>query len=255
MSNLLPLEDVDSRIFFLVRFDKRKYLESFIQGNLYMHNTSWHNELEEKKNVKGQGDKDDGKFVLSDIKFQMYDIDTNKLTATGKAKQSSLYHSKSPIFCLFTVTKYNIIEKKIDIENKKILLRYAFTKEQHEYIRESYKNADSALIILNPQELISQIKEYATKHELDTVCKTVKYSDFKINYQDRINDYVRDFNNIYFWKDNYFRLEQEFRILFPSLEIDENITLPIGEIKNTQIYDIDKLFDMRIDLIFDLIDI
>lgn len=81
----------------------------------------------------------------------------------------------------------------------------------------------------------------------------VKYDNYALNFQERVLDCSKDFYNAFFWKDNMFKPQQEYRLLFKNVEIEKEISYPIGELKECYIIDIDTFFNLHIDLNFSIV--
>lgn len=171
MADLIPIDEIYNNIFFFVKFGERAHMESLKKGSLYMRNTRFYNELEEKQQNKGQGDKYDGKYVLKNVNVRMYNPITNDLIASSIRRPETAVtlqytnSNKNPVFCLFAVYKENIIEEKKD--DHFLMLKFAFTKEQKEHIKKYFCKADTALVILDVKGFMKKINTLVKKKILN----------------------------------------------------------------------------------------
>ena len=72
----------------LIKFGKMENLRKLQDGNLYMKNLKYYNELEEHQNLVGMGDKYDGKFTMSNVNFKFMNIGTDEVVLTGESKET-----------------------------------------------------------------------------------------------------------------------------------------------------------------------
>lgn len=227
----------------LIKFGEKENLLKLQEGNLYMKNLKYYNDLEEKQALIGMGDKDDGKAVLTYVDFKMIDIDTGKIILAGKYDKAVLDYKicNNPVFCLFALDNRNIV-KYGSLNEDNIDYRMEFTEIQKKEFKKNF--GDSALLINNPYEFINRINKSFKEQELSFLNGKVDYYDQSINDKEMIDSIKQDYNKVAFWKrKSDFDYQQEYRILCTSIEVDDYIQINIGDIKDiTQIIPMEEIF-------------
>jgi hypothetical protein len=234
----------------LIKFIESKYLDSFLQGNLYFSNAKIYRNLEEKQQQKGQGDKLEGilNFTGYNTTMQSNDNPSKIYKLPDKIDFTSCfpYIDNKPVFCLFACNANDCQTT----ETGSVYLK--FNEETKKQIQRDFPKSDKAIIIKNPKNFITKIMQKFNITKVDKVsyfhCNTeTALSEEMLNYicQSAKNagiisptevimygicpttkeiKYLITTNNVWrllFCKDNYFKGQQEFRIILPNENIFE----------------------------------
>lgn len=248
---------MDKSILFFAKFGERDKLEKLKNGNIYFSNAENFRKIEEEQYIKGQGDKYDGRFNI--LTMESVIIPNDAPTVEYKLNNVSVSldfegNKNKAVFCITAGTKENCSE--YDGENHYTI---KFKEEQANLIREHFCNADSVLLIKNSACFIENIHDNIGCRTYDNKVLyyssdhlTVDFMDF-ISGRNLRNDSLDnkvsqgniDQDNVYRFllcKDNFFRLQQEYRfVLFDTL-IDKPRSFAINAIENSEIYGLDDFF-------------
>ncbi|MEH7248743.1 hypothetical protein V7114_18365, partial [Neobacillus niacini] len=88
------------------------------------------------------------------------------------------------------------------------------------------------LIFINPVEFLNRVTAVLEEKNYSYRASLVKYDDYSINSSNRLESYRTKDTDIYFWKDKFFENQNEYRIVITDQEIDEPLTISIGNIKD-----------------------
>lgn len=83
--------------------------------------------------------------------------------------------------------------------------------------------------MISAKHFLNNITETFEKEGIEWDSSKVKYSDFTINYKDRVEAFMSGGSSKFFWKDNFFKNQKEFRLVILNREIEEPITIDIGD--------------------------
>lgn len=210
----------ETRRFFLLKFDNnKKHLESIRNGQLYMNALEYFVDLEKETGVKGMGDMLEAANVLNDIKLSFYDQETQKHIFDAFSKKSYFrfnYTLSKPVFCCFAIMNEMLNIEKID-ENA-IESSIVFSEEQKsKIIRDFGKYA----LVIPWNEFIDKLFTSFKKDGIEAVGDLVKYDDFNVNSKRRLESFNQESLDMFFWKDNYFQFQNEFRIVVLNKDIDK----------------------------------
>lgn len=221
---------MENDILFFVKFGKREHLQQTIDGSLRFSPSQYYIELEEKQHKKGQGDLLEGKMKIKFTEAQLYHPDTNKLL--GELKDSvfvmAIQDVKNiPVFCLTAGNKSHCID--FVNENKYTI---KFNDVQRDTIEKDFPEADSALILAQPNNFINDItQKYKSVSDIiryynfdfptmNMLCTILGVDEIKPNTR-----YSLTYDNKYrhlLCKDITFKNQNEYRFLI----LDEYIEQP-----------------------------
>ncbi|MCD8502081.1 MAG: hypothetical protein LRY71_10900, partial [Bacillaceae bacterium] len=88
------------------------------------------------------------------------------------------------------------------------------------------------LLIIDPNSFIERVKRAFSKNGYGFVSAKVNYDDYRTNNSKRIESYLKNNNEIFFWKDKYFENQSEYRIVITNTEINNPIIVNIGDISD-----------------------
>mgnify|MGYP001010098224 CR=1 FL=1 len=231
-------------IAFLKFSDELWKLESLQKGTLYMNTLKFFKELEEKTNIKGMGDKDEGSTILTELNLKFYDYETNELVYEGAASRSAITMGEDlqkHVFCMCYLDfgSLEIIEEGTDY----VKATFSFSDEQKQDFVESF---GQYVLVISCNDFLNSVKEAFKKESIDWATDKVKYSDFSINYMNRLEDYINNRNGKYFWKDKFFEKQKEYRLIVLNRDSDDPIQLDIGDLTtHSFITSTEELFNNR----------
>lgn len=220
---------------FLLKFsDKREHLESLQNGNLYMNNFKYFIELEKKTGIKGMGDMFEVANVLNNIKLSFYDYETNEFLFEADAKRMHFRFDETvykPVFCLFALGS-DMLEVVNEGENF-IDTKIIFSEEQKERILKEF----GRYVLVIPWKLfMDNVFKSFRENGYVAIGDFVRYSNYSVNYSKRIEAFINQTAEMFFWKDSYFEHQREFRIVILNENIETPLTVKFESIKeNTMI--------------------
>lgn len=221
---------MEEKLFFLIKFTQEKYIKDLQEGKLYCKNLNYYRNLEEQYNDRDMGDKNEGKFLLNDVKLEVYRNKDTKHILTISSNISTFDRcdvKKKPVFCMTGIKKSDI-KDFYDKEKGGYIVK--FSELLKEMIGKSYWEA--AVLITNFPKFCEKLYEKCKKDSINIKMEPVKYTDMKINYIDRINDFVKDNSNTVFYKDNYYKGQYEYRIVIDNMQVDDYYQLDIGDMSD-----------------------
>jgi len=226
---------IEIKGFPLVKFQKKKRIESLQQGLIYMKTLRYYREQEELFNDTVVGDFGEARWHINDATMIVTPV------AGGESESGALndvwfntIHSDDYVFCLSGVYPF---------KNK----AFEYTQEQKEKISEF---GDTALIITDVYEFYRRVLDSAEKSEFITKGNFVYYYDETIDEANRIFSLLLDLRNIAFQKRKKYSYQQEYRFLLtPKIENkSEFIKLNIGNIEDISvIFKTSDLLNSRIE--------
>ncbi len=228
-------EETINKFNIFIKFGEKEHLEDLQNGKLYMRNLKYYNDLEKDTGVSGIGDENDGKFILNNINFYIYEKDTNRYVGEISSPKIALEHDEFkyvPVFCLYTIDKRNILEESIKSGKEGVYeFHLGFNNFDKENITKDFK--DYALLIIDNDIFLEKIKKAFLNNNIEMIGNKVLYTDLNINDSKYVLDVGNDRTRIPFWKDiNKFNYQHEYRILGLNKRIEESLVLDIGSIKD-----------------------
>lgn len=163
----------DNKILFLIKFQKRKFLEEIISGLIRFSPSQKYIEQEQLLHDKGQGDLLEGKMLIRSKSAVLRDTNTDDVICACKNYECKIAIQNvndMPITCFLHGTVDDCCEYH-NRDNYTIKL----SNNVERTIREDFHNPDSALIILNPQKYIADMKS-----KLNTVASSIRYYNYDI---------------------------------------------------------------------------
>jgi hypothetical protein len=224
-------EKLRKRPLALLKFaDELWKLESLQKGNLYMNTLRFFKELEEKAEIKGMGDKNEGSMILTELDIKIYNNETNELVYQGPAGRSAFtleedLQKHALCLCYLDYSNLEIYERVDNYLNAKII----FTDEQKEEFRKSF---GKHVLVMPFPIFVKNLEDTFNKEDIAFVRDIVKYDDFSINNKERLDDFMENKPEKYFWKDNYFETQREYRVIVLNRDSDEPFQINIGDISN-----------------------
>jgi len=241
------LSDIDgfSNLSFglLIKFSKKKYLESLLGGEVYMNTFRCFREMEEQDGKRGMGDSLEATYVINDLELQFINPDTETVEMTGRAESLQLsfgafqdYH----LFCTarLSASMFEVLEETTDSVEARLLL----TEEQKKRFVKDF-HADSVMF-LKLQPFMERFRRLAHDMHFGLHAGTVYYDDFSVNNKRRLDAVLSDEANIFFWKDTSFEYQSEYRIVVADYGSSAPLTLQLGDLSEiATIFPVDKVFN------------
>ena len=215
-------------LFFLKFANDLQRSESLQKGNLYMNTLRYFKELEKKTKEKGMGDENEGSMILSELNLKFYKHQTEELILEGKSSRSEIVIEEDlqkHLFCFYYLD-FGSLEIIEETEGSVTTL-LKFTENQKEELIRSF---GKHVIVISCNDFIDNVRIAFEKENIEWTTGKVKYSDYSINYTDRIEDFIYDRNEKYFWKDKYFENQKEFRLVVLNRDSNIPIELNIGDL-------------------------
>jgi len=221
-----------------LKFGKKQYLERLRDGNLYFTNAIRLRGIENELLIKGQGDKYEGKTVITGKRLTLGDGSVHN--GTFNIEFSLEPANKLPVYCLFTCFDKDCKQNKSGQWIPQLSTDIIDMALNH------FPGIDAVAIISNPDQFIQDVK-----NQFGEECKNnlVKYAPVGDNVgflNDLVHtEYPGHVSTSYislFRKDTFFTKEQEYRFVLSDTEIEEpqEIKVSLSSNKDITIQDIDE---------------
>lgn len=229
--------DNDSYLFGILKFSSKEHLESLRKGKLYLNNFQLYRDIEKKQKNKGQGDAHDVTLLLNNVDWELQGGHSNVLyKSNGNVKLEYKEDYLTHVFCATGITA-NWLEIIHEDENL-VKVKLVFPKEFKQHVLENF--GDHVLIIAKNKDFFDLIS--AANISFDA--RKVTYRDQERLYRDRLYNFLHQKSERFFEKDNFFSIQNEFRIVFPDLISTDPEIIEIGNIeKITQLMSVEDLFN------------
>ena len=213
----------DEEILFLIKFQKKKYLEEIINGLIRFTPSQNYIKQEMLLHDKGQGDMLEGKMLIRG-QAKYYNDDFCCIVPNANVKVDIQNVNNMPITCFLLGTKNDCIKYK---DNKNYIIK--LTNDTIQTIKNDFHNPDSALIIPNPQKYINDMKT-----TFNAVASSIRYYNYDIQTVQRLNFLSSGDENVrcdklYYkyryrhllCKDISFKNQKEYRFIRTDILIDK----------------------------------
>lgn len=162
---------------FMIKYGEKEHLEQIVNGSIRFAPSQTYIKLEEALHNKGQGDLLEGKLKLKIQGARVHDRENDNLIATLPSNSVLIISiqdvNNMPVFCLTQYGEDDITDY-VDDSNYKISL----SREKLHGIQSDFPKATHALIILEPDRFINDIK--SIENHL-FVSDRIRYYDYDIN--------------------------------------------------------------------------
>lgn len=231
------------RIITLVKFsNKLSRLEDLQKGNLYLNTLEYFRNIEKETRKKGMGDYNEGRFILTDLDINIYDYETEDLILTGKASTSAITSQEDSDKHVLCTSYIDFRSLKISEQGKDYFkANIVYTEEQKKAVRNNF--GEYALVISFSQ-FSNNLNASFKKLGIEATGDKVKYSDYSINYTNRLEPFIGNTSDKYLWKDLYFENQKEYRVIILNKDSKVPITIKVGDMsKYSTIITSEKLFN------------
>jgi hypothetical protein len=223
-------EEYKGRILGFLKFGSElSHLESLRKGNIYMNNFNYFIELEKKTGKKGMGDKNEAAQVMSNMEINFYDPITNELMGTAHATSMNFRYDDykfKPVFCLYAITAemFEIVEETEEYCNTAL----TFTYDQRQELLNSF---GEHVLYIKP-EFTTRISNYLNENDYAYTRGMVKYRDFSVNEKERLEAYHKQDTDSFFFKDIYFKNQNEYRLVILNNNVEDKLEINIGNLED-----------------------
>ncbi|MFC5404315.1 hypothetical protein [Cohnella soli] len=219
------------RIFMLIKFqDNKDHLLSLQEGNIWMNNGQYFIDREKEDGAQGIGDRYELSAVLNDVSLRFYEEGTDTLVLEGEAGRVTYTDkaiTKKPIFCM-THVSHDSLKIVKELEDS-VDCSIDFGEADIDKIVENF---GKYALIINPQAFMERIKESFAKQDIRFVADKVIYEDFQVNQKQRLEDYNQGNPSLFFYKDNAFKHQREYRIAVINRDTDTAFSPNIGKLSD-----------------------
>jgi hypothetical protein len=239
--NLLDYGLSNDHAYLFVKFSKKKYLEMLQSGTLHMKNFKAYIDWEKKHGKKGIGDVLEATHVMSNTNIQILHPETEEVLIEGIAARLTLTFDDlvyKPVFCLTGINASAL--KLVDESEDYIEVSLNYSEEEKKTIIEEF--GDYALVI-SPKQFMDTVTKKLDELGYSYKAKFVKYDDYTVNNKERFEDFLQFKSDLYFWKDEKFKYQREYRLVILNKDIEEPLNIDIGDISSfTVLIPTEKLF-------------
>lgn len=236
-------------ILFMVKFGKKQHLQQIVDGQLRFTPSQIYVEMEQQLHEKGQGDLLEGKMKIKCESLKIYDSKTNEFVGElhNQAVLINIQNTNNmPIFCLTIGSK-----KDCNFYENSNKYTIKFNKEITETIKNDFKNANAALIILEPYKFITDVH-----NSFKCVTSPIRYYDYDLQSiqqymyltngnEDIVSQSAMSYDNRYrhlLCKDISFKNQREYRIIKLDELIDNEKFYEFNFMSKYLMVDIDNFF-------------
>ncbi|MDD9149244.1 hypothetical protein OYT88_11835 [Sporolactobacillus sp. CQH2019] len=220
------------KIIGLLKFSKREYLESLLEGNLYLNNFQHFKDQELKEKRKGQGDAYDLTLKMSSVHIEIRDNATGMTVAsgTGNALMESKEDYQKHVYCTTAITA-DMLEV-LDIKDGRCSTKLIIPDELKIKAEETFGDS---VMLLDVNDFVSKIRRYCDVNKIMLVHNIVDYKDMSKNHLSRFKAFNEEMPSFYFEKDILFAYQHEYRFVFPNIISEEPETLHLDKLKDSNI--------------------
>jgi len=246
MKNKLP----NDKTAFLLKFVTPEYENDFIQGKLYMNPLQYFMNKEKVSGVRGVGDALEASAVFVDVDLTFKNPVTDEVLMTGKAGRIDFHSNErvqSPVLCMYSVDKDVL---KVESEDETHINTIPFIDQAD--LEKLVSDFGDNMLIIDAAKFAERVMRKCTEDNINFRMEKVKYYDFSRNFTDRINAYGNlDSSDICFIKDDFFKAQNEFRVLLGSIYTDSHHVLDVGDLSDiTTKFKISDFFSGQFALVF-----
>lgn len=214
---------------FLLKFVSPEYENDFIQGKLYMNTLQYFIKREKESGVRGVGDALEGSAVFVDVDLNFKHPVTDEVLMTGKAGRINFHSNNrilSPVLCMYSVDREVL---KVESEDETHINTTPIIKKDD--LEKLMSDFGDNMLIINAAKFAERVLTICEEQNIICRMGKVEYYNFDKNYTDRINSYYNlDSSDICIIKDDYFKSQNEFRILLENVYNDGPFILDVGNL-------------------------
>ena len=229
-----------SPVMFLKFSNNINHLEQIRTGSLYMNNFKYYIDLEEKQGKVGMGDKTEASLVMYDVDITVSPEESNEVTAHAESiiiRETATIHT--PLFCMYAVTVDMLEILGINEDKVKCVLK--IPKQQLESMK---KDFGEHVLIIAAGPFIYKVEKSLTEKKCSYAVGNAIYEDHSTLNTKRFKSHQERNSRLFFYKDNKFAHQKEYRIVVTGKKITEGCPELIGSIEGfSAIRNIESLED------------
>lgn len=210
----------------LVKFLREKFLQDLLDGKLFMNKLGTFIEMEEK-GKKGQGDKYEAALITRITNGTVMLAGTDKVIGTLKTGEIIERYDnakKVPIFCCTDMTGDNF--EVVSENESSITVKVNVDKEQRDKLLIDF--GDKAVVL--PNDFIGRVGRKLEQQNLQLAFGNTIYVDNGIGDEMRKKAFDDGNHEMFFWKDDFFKYQQEYRLAVLGELVESHFILNIGEL-------------------------
>lgn len=212
-----------------LKFGRKQDLESLCNGNIYTNNSEYFEKLEETiEKKKCIGDENELKLPIISNNFRIQSTDVPGLIIHGKNTKMKYFikeDRKKAIFCLYGLYEDDFVFN--EITNK---AKLQLSEEKKKYIINNFDDGErDSVVIFQADLLITAIEHACRKENIEVIHDEMKFYDINMPYIEQIEDYINKREERFFWKDEGYLNQQEYRFIFAKNIEEGQVLLNIGE--------------------------
>jgi hypothetical protein len=242
MRKFSEVKEFESEILMLVKFTKEEYIQSLLDGNLYMNNIKYFIDLENQTKVRGQGDKLEASNVINDVHLKFYKEGTDELLAeatSSRLVERNHFFDNIPIFCItsFDSKDFQIVEET----EYSYKVKFAINEKEMKHMKESF---GEKAIFINPAVFLNRVENNFTEKGFEFDARKVNYENLDINDSKRLEHFNGTSIIPLFIKDIFFESQREFRIAIFNNPTESVLVPNIGDLSDiSYVMDTEDLFN------------
>lgn len=253
----------DKPLVFIKFFEKIEYAQDFLSGKLYCNTPKYYQELENKTNIRGQGDKNEGVAVVTNIMNLVYiDPKTNKpllyIDNPKNCRDLKLNIDKNNTVIMCCFMWFKVSNFYVDrIEGNRII----FKINKMDCIEKIVNDCGKYFVAFLPKDFEDAFNKFIKESPLvkdpcNSIFSEVIYCDNPI-YK-LIGLVGHKGSDIYKYKEKFFEYQKEFRIAVDMINPKNNIidlgpcSVKSAIYNNKDIVQLSKdIYDMEICILMD----
>ena len=228
MKKRLQIHYGNSPIMFLKFSNKVEHLEKIKAGSLYMNNFKYYIDLEEQSGKAGMGDKVEASLVMYDVDITVAPGESNEVTVYAESiiiRDAATIHT--PLFCMYAVT-IDMLEI-LRISDDKVFCVLKFPEQQLESMK---KDFGEHVLIIQAEPFIFKVEKTFREKKCSYALGYAQYEDYSILNTKRLKSHQERNSRLFFYKDNKFAHQKEYRIVVTGKQITEGCPELIGSIES-----------------------
>lgn len=241
----MKLSDLHSKqTLALLKFsDSKERLEEMRDGMLFMNNFQYFVDREKQTGIKGVGDKFEVASVMSNVNLKFIDHETGEHVFSVEGAEI-LYRRDEVldmhVFCMFALDTDML--QVVEHGEGFVEAKFSIPVDQ---INEMENVFGKYVLVTFIDHFMNRVEESFAEQNIHSLAGKVKYSDFSVNIEERVRSFVEDRTDMFFWKDDYFRNQNEFRIVVLNRQSKEPYKARIKNIHDISfIVETNKLNDL-----------
>lgn len=214
MARLSSVEHYQGQIQFIAKFSNNiERLECLRNGKVFMNRLGLYKEIEKREGKKGMGDAFDGHTVIRNIQsISIQDPETGEEIATGTASGITFAFDEVldlPVFCSLAIDP-DFLEIIGEDENT-YFVEIVFDQDELNSIIDAF---GKHMLLIEYAVFLDELKKAAENQGFSFVGRKVKYVDYSINQQERLEDAQNI--DVAFWKSDELKYQYEHRFVLTS---------------------------------------